>query len=467
MQKRVMILVFLAIVLSLNTYGAYPYGEKFDTAKVLRPFYEIHRASSFTGRDTLPEESEFINGLPDLIIEDIHVPDELPRYTLLEELSLEVKNIGSGKAEGLIQVEVYIDAQNMPNCRSRYSLGGYGFSDPKLTSHTQRWRYSVIPPGATQTLYLQLPWQIGKPLAPGCQFLPLANDFTIIATVNPAGGGFGASRTPRGRILESNHNNNLFKKEIKIVDNPAIQTVEIRLAQGTTGFTMPLEVDGLTSEEFVRRTSCDLLYLPKESIISGVGEKTLNLGFLSRPRAEEQMKPGVAYFANCAYPTRLRVTGREPEPFQLDLVSKALNILPTRMGHAGLRFIDLYNGCTKGHERQVNSVIYSYVPGIRNRAGKMIGEIVPPYTSLVPGNLYFMLCDSSYGGLWDPEGVKKKFVGESHTSRPNLKPLRVQHFQGTPATGSGFRYASRAGGGTRIAVYKFSSSSYRNDQIYN
>jgi hypothetical protein len=117
-----------------------------------------------------------------------------------------------------------------------------------------------------------------------------------------------------------------------------------------------------------------------------------------------------------------------------------------------MRLNELVHGCSNMYSAGTETNLYGIVPGTRNVAGKMITESLRPYNNVVPGQVYIVQCGSSYGGTWDSEAAYSQSLLRPDV--PQFVPFRNR------ASGSSYRYPSRAGAGFGGHTYKYVGLNY-------
>jgi hypothetical protein len=418
MQKRVVILavVFLSIAVSVNAFH-----ERLN--KFVLPNPQIENELESEGRLL------YAHPLPDLVVTDIIIPDTLPLYTVVEDFGIEIKNKGNGILNGRVRLDVDILSPNLPGAqcrlRSLYAGGGLGQTDPKEASALFQIRESYLLPGQSTIVPLFIPGYDER-LSRSCR-RQLTEDLVIRVRVNPPDGGFTRHRDLlRGNIVESDYSNNEFEKRIKVTNRAEeISNYPLVFDRGLNAFSLPVIVPEFTAYDFVESTGCELYKLDEEDLPSSrIGRVMVDLTKIQYVDYSEQLEPGIGYFAECDFATTLSVTGKDPGELHIPLIPSGLNLLPTRIGMLGQRFMDVTTGCTYGKSDE--TTFYRFVSGNRNQAGKITSEVQFRSAGIVPGQLYFMLCGHSQGGTWDPEGL----ITQTDYSRPIVQftAFNIDHY---------------------------------------
>ncbi|MBI4143856.1 hypothetical protein HY486_01250 [Candidatus Woesearchaeota archaeon] len=396
--------------------------------------------------------------LPDLIVTQILLPDEMPIATTITGIDVEIANIGKGAADGYIKVDISIDSPELPSCKVSTPLGG-GFGSPFLSQSGRALRYIKILPGEKIKVSSFIE-QLGEGWPYACQ-RPLTQNFTIIAEINPKGQASAqGSLKPRGRILETDSTNNILQKTVSIVRKPKISEYELTLKPGETMFTIPVD-DKISVHAFRQLTSCEVYEYKGEEEAHG-SDKRLDLSKAELVKIEDNIEAGRIYIASCDYASTVTFTGSDLEPFNKRLNPNTLHAVPTRAGMRGLRVYEIFEGCSNPHGPGHDTEFFAYISGRRNKAGQMSPEKVVAYTPVSPGIVYLVKCGGSYGGVWDPTQAKPikgapVYIGQGyHPFRPRAMgtaPRRLSRAGGGQFTGYTYQYKAQN-------VYKGIGASY-------
>lgn len=383
--------------------------------------------------------------LPDLIVEEIGLPDALPKNSILGQgFPIKIKNIGEAIAEGQVMVLLEIKSKHGKNCKiNLYAGGGVGTrSNPSVFSLHRLVRSTFIAPGESLNVYAYDYITRGSYFAPGsgCLTRILNSDVTVRATVNPIGGSLYSGLIPRGRIKESDMTNNRLEKTIKITGDflkiPEL-SIPVRFVSGMNLFSMPVE-DEVSVYAFTQSTGCTLFKLGEEySKTTGWGTRKVPqiTPYLENLNFDEMLKPGVVYAALCEFPLTFTFTGKDPGVFEQELTPRGVTAVATRAGMMGMQFYQLIDGCS--NLVGGNSDIYRFTKGWENVNRKLRAHRMFYRANVVPGEAYFVLCDNSAGGVWDfnPEEKKGKY---SYRRSRILDSDHIARFGGTGTYGGSY-----------------------------
>jgi len=444
----------IVLLVSMSAVFAYAYGTTgsyFGYTYVglnSGPNAEVYAPSTTTFSSTYK--------LPDLIVSKIFIPDNIQQYTTLESLAVEIKNVGNAEASGYIYVDISITGENIPGCKTRAIAGGSNGGLSSTNSPYQH-RYASLLPNQTFIVPLSTP-AIGYSVPGSCQ-LPITKDVTITAEVNPIGGSIGISRTPRGRILESDMSNNVLAKTVNAVkisstqtDSKVMFTHQFKLVPGMNAFSMPL-VTEFTVKSFRESTGCELFEYLAETTAQSSGNRVLDLSDLTLAKLDEKMMPGIPYFARCTYGSTVSINGYDPGPFNKALVYNGLNVVTTRASMRGLRLFEVAEDCGRAYSSGRGTSFYAYASGTRNILGKLLVETAPPQNPIVPGQLYLATCGNPGGGIWDSSSGSQSYAV--------MRPEGADHLPySSRSSGSSIYRPSRIGGRTGFQNYNYNYANY-------
>lgn len=346
--------------------------------------------------------------LPDLIITKIDVPDELPAGSRIEGFQVSIKNIGEGSVDSTAELLVKMKSPTMPSCQEKVRLGtGTGTSaNPRFESSSRRNRGGYfLAPGKEDVVYVNFGVLGSGRETAGAAICtqPLREYVNITAEINPKGGrSYGSSQ---GMVLESDDSNNVFNKNIHVGFDVIADTLTLKLVAGLNAFSVPL-ITNTTVEELSLKSGCNIFKLPftKESYGN---RRSFDTSKIVPAPLSEVLDPLTPYFADCKYfSTHITLKGKDPGAFNLEINPKSVTFLPVRSGMIGNQLKDYLQGCSDVFFGTTG--FYSYVTVYntynRNSIGKkLISERRESTNTLVPGIFYFVYCDSSYGGVWDPD----------------------------------------------------------------
>lgn len=445
LASTILLLAFAAVSASAYHFGIGGYNPAYGQI----PTFKVREGIS-SEYDKFQDYTT--EGFPDLVVNAIHLPDQLPLYTKIEKFAVEIGNKGPGIAEGEITVEISILGKNMPRCKTRIPVGG-AFGDPAATfrlGETRLMRETRLRPGDALNVTYYMPFY--------CQNA-IVGDFKVNATVNPIGGGTtGSSVRPKGRLTETDHTNNYFSKLIKVSDEftgEAEYQMNVKLVPGENFFSIPVS-QKFNADAFVKSTGCEIFELSETSLYGS--ERSIDATKIFLVPRYKDLEPGHIYVADCPSYAVIEFKGADPGPFNIRLGGNTVTAVPSRIGMIGKRLFELTDGCGI-----IRGAFYSYVPGARTRTGKILPESLGSTTGVVPGLVYLVKCRTTTPGTWDPSEeyyLERSVTGVIPTSslRTMYRPLGdSQSYYPVKfgAMGSTYRSPSRLGS-TRAYSYTYS-----------
>ena len=399
--------------------------------------YERHKGPESYQRNQVYTNTNLL--LPDMVVTKIFVPDELPRYSTLEAIDVEIQNVGRGWMKGNLRIDFEIDSRDLSSCRIRQSVGG-GFGNPDATRTARSMRYTKIAPGekVKMTSFIS---GLKYGLPDICR-KPVQHDFKIRVTINPIQG---QGLRPRGAILESDHGNNVLEKEIKLIDGTKRGTFEMKFIEGDNFFSVPV-VDNVSVLAFMQLTGCDVLDVPSES--QNDRRRTLDLSTLTHAPITHTLTAGNVYVARCGKRSTFTFAGDDPGSFSIEILGRRLTAVPSRAGQQGMRAYETLKGCSIARGGGHSTEFLTYVPGNRNIRSKPFPEKVLATSPIRPGLVYLIRCDTTYGGVYDGEDAVAS-VGERLINRDSTPTRRLDvpnnprgpgRYFGSRVTGYNYRY---------------------------
>jgi hypothetical protein len=419
MTKRGLLLLVVLILASTSVIGYHtavggaPYGTL--------PEYSIKEGISPTDKPKVTSFEEELGGysIPDLVINKINLPDELPLNSIIGSgWTVEIKNIGAGKVSGQVDVDAELFSRHWSRCKVRvYSGGSVGENNPSYYNLRNMLRHTILYPG--QTLIVPIYDSIGRTASSpesSCLGRILTDDLTVRITVNPEGGGGGAGQNfvAGRRVQESDTTNNIAEKTVKVNNLENLKSIKFpyRLKEGMNAFYVPVKTN-ISVFGFEGSTGCSL-YGVDESMLKGysnrkapdIGQMTVSVD------AFETLTPGKAYVAKCPHSATILFEGPDPGAFEKEILQQGLNLVPTRAGMMGRRAFQLLKGCANAGG--VNVMFNHIVNGNRNYANKLLTEIVNYNDLIAPGDAYLVYCNTAgERPVWDIS--KESFAENSIT----------------------------------------------------
>ena len=413
-----MLVVLVLTSISVSGYhvavGGYSYGTQ--------PEYSIQEGITPDKKPIVTSFEEELGGysLPDLVVNKIDLPDELPVNSIIGPgWNVEIKNIGAGKVDGQANVVVELFSKHSSRCRIEvYSGGSLGETNPAYYNLMRMMRHTVLYPG--QTLKVPIYDSLGRTTGSsndfGCLSKILTGDLTVKVTVNPEGGGVqgGLVPIPGRRVKESDTTNNVAEKTVKIVDLENIKNIKFpyKLREGMNAFFVPVKTD-VSVYGFEGATGCSL-YGVNETMLKGysnrkapdLAQMTMSVDY------SETLTPGKAYVAKCPQDAVILFEGSDPGAFEKEVNQKGLTLAPTRVGMMGRRVFQLLKGCANAGGQ--NLAFNHIVNGNRNLIGKLVTELVSYNNLVAPGDAYLVYCDSTgERPVWD---ISKESFAENSIS---------------------------------------------------
>lgn len=395
-------LVFILLATSVLGYhvaiGAYTFGTlpDFNISDGITPVQKP--------KITAFEDDLDVYAQPDLVVTNINLPDELPENSIIGPgWTVEIKNIGAGKAEGQINVRAELFSKQISRCVfDVYAGGSYGEKNPAYMNLMKMLRFTRLFPG--QTLEVPIYDKLGRaseaPADSGCLGRVMNNDITIKITVNPIGGG---GIEPKGRIEESDMTNNILTKTIKIVSADKMKNIRFpyTLLEGMSVFYPPVKsnisVFGLEGS-----TGCSVYDVDEKQLKSYSNKRVPDISQILNPSDPfETLKPGKAYATKCQNKAIVLFEGEDSGAFSKEVNNRGLTIVPTRAGMMGRRVFQLLKGCARASSARVQ--FFHIVSGNRNLNSKILSETMGYNDLISPGDAYIVYCDSTYQtAIWDP-----------------------------------------------------------------
>ncbi|MBI5065682.1 hypothetical protein HZA97_05590 [Candidatus Woesearchaeota archaeon] len=427
MKRRGVILLGFLLVLLIPVVSAYHGNVGIGGSYAVNPDIESKKGIDKVEKPlTTPFEKNlgFYN-LPDLTVEEIGVPDKLPKNSIIGQgFPITIKNVGETIAEGQIMVLLETYSKHGMRCQiNMFAGGGLGAgSNPSVFSLQNLVRSTYVAPGESLKVYAYDYITKGSQFSPrsGCLTKVLNEDITFRVTVNPVGGSLYSGTIPKGRIKESDMTNNVLEKTVEVVDDPSVipeLSIPIKFMPGMNIFSMPVEQE-MNAYSLTESTGCTLFGLNDSfSKENGWGSRKVPsiTPYLKQLAPEEMLKPGTVYGALCEFPLTVTFAGKDPGFFEKKLTPRGVTAVTTRAGMMGRQLHQLIDGCS--NLAGGGSDIYMFTKGWENVNQKSSAHRIFYLANVVPGETYFVYCYNDAGGTWDFDPAKKEGEYEYRKAR--------------------------------------------------